>query len=197
MNDLRFAIRQLFKSPAFTIIAGIALALGIGANTAIFSVVNAVLLRPLPYPDPAKLIVLRERTDAFTWGAVSYPNYLDWREAQRAFTDIALIRRDNYNLSTPHGGTAPAQVGGARATSNFLSVMGLSPRIGRDFAEPDDRPGSAKVVMISERLWQERFGGAPTAIGEQLVVDTVPRENVGVFPSALRYPRNTEIIVLF
>src|SRR6476619_4920471 len=105
MNDLRFAIRQLFKSPAFTIIAGIALALGIGANTAIFSVVNAVLLRPLPYPDPAKLIVLRERTDAFTWGAVSYPKYLDWREAQRAFTDIALIRRDNYNLSTPHGGT--------------------------------------------------------------------------------------------
>ena len=195
MNDLRYAIRQLFKNPAFTIIAGIALALGIGANTAIFSVVNAVLLRPLPYPDPAKLIVLRERTDAFTWGSVSYPNYLDWREAQRAFTDIALIRRENYNLSTPGGGTAPAQVGGTRVTSNYLSIMGLSPRLGRDFAEPDDRPGSAKVVMISERLWQERFGGAPTAIGQQLIVDTVPREIVGVFPTALRYPRNTEIIV--
>jgi len=92
MNDLRFAFRQLTKDPAFTIIAGITLALGIGANTAIFSVVNAVLLRPLPYPDPEKLIVLRETTDAFTWVSVSYPNYLDWREAQRGFTDLALIR---------------------------------------------------------------------------------------------------------
>jgi putative ABC transport system permease protein len=195
MNDFRFAIRQLIKNPGFTIIAALALALGIGANTAIFSVVNAVLLRPLPYPDPERLIVLRETTEAFTWGAVSYPNYLDWREAQRAFTDLALLRRDTFNLSTPGGQSEPSQVGGARATSNFLSIMGLSPRLGRDLVEPDDRAGSAKVVMISERLWQERFGGSPAAVGEKLIVDTVSCEIVGVFPSSLRYPRNTDVIL--
>jgi putative ABC transport system permease protein len=195
MNDFRFAIRQLFKNPSFTIIACFALALGIGANTAIFSVVNAVLLRPLPYPDPDRLIVLRERTNVFPLGSVSYPNYLDWREAQRSFTDLALTRRDVYNLSTPKGGVEPRQVGGARVTWNFLSIMGLTPRLGRDFAEPDDRASSAKVVLISERLWQERFAGAPTVIGEQLIVDTVPREIVGVVPSALRYPRNSDVFL--
>ncbi len=195
LNDLRHAFRRLAQHPGFTIAAVLALGLGIGANTAIFSVVDAVLLRPLPYPDPERLIVLRERTDTFTWGSVSYPNYLDWREAQRGFTDIALIRRESYNLSTSRSGTEPSVVGGARATSNFLSIMGLSPRLGRDLAEPDDRPGSARVVMISEHLWHERFGSAPTAIGQHLIVDTVPREIVGVFPGTLRYPRDTEIIV--
>ncbi len=195
MNDLRYAIRQLLQNPTFTIIAGIALALGIGANTAIFSVVNAVLLRPLPYPNPERLIVLRETTEAFTWGSVSYPNYLDWREAQGGFTDLALIRHDTFNLSTPGGETEPSQVGGAPVTANFLSIMGLSPRLGRDFTEADDQPNSGKVVMISERLWQTRFGGSPTVIGKKLIVDTVPREIIGVFPSSMRYPRNTEIII--
>lgn len=195
MNDLRFAIRQLFKNPAFTIIASIALALGIGANAAIFSVVNAVLLRPLPYPDPDRLIVVRERTSVFESGSVSYPNFLDWREAQQSFTDIGLARRDNYNLSTPKGGAEPGQVGGARVTWNFVSIMGLKPILGRDFAETDDRPGSAKVVVISERLWQKRFGGAPSVIGEKLIVDTVPREIIGIVPETLRYPRNTDVLL--
>ena len=92
---------------------------------------------------------------------------MDWREAQRSFTDIALVRRDNYNLSTPKGGTEPGQIGGARITYSFLSIMGLKPKLGRDFTEADDQSGSAKVVMISERLWKKRFGGAPSAIGEK------------------------------
>jgi putative ABC transport system permease protein len=195
MNDFRFALRQLFKNPAFTIIAGLALALGIGANTAIFSVVNAVLLRPLPYPDPDRLITLRERSSGFDFGSVSYPNYLDWREGQRSFTDIALIRRDSYNLSTPRGDIEPGQVGGARVTWNYLSILGLKPALGRDLAEADDQPKSAKVVMISERLWHERFGAAPDAIGKQLIVETVPREIVGIFPGALRFPRNTDVLI--
>jgi putative ABC transport system permease protein len=195
MNDLRFGFRQLTKNPAFTIIATLALALGIGANTAIFSVVNAVLLRPLPYPEPERLIIIRERTDVFGPASVSYPNFMDWREAQRSFNDIGLVRRDYYNLSTPKGGIEPNQVGGARVTWNFLSIMGLVPRLGRDFSESDDQPGSGKVVMISERLWQQRFGGAPTAVGERLIVEAVPREIIGVLPSSFRFPRNTDVLL--
>lgn len=194
-NDLKYALRVLAKSPAFTAIAVLTLGLGIGANTSIFSVVNAVLLRPLPYPNPDQLIMIRERTDTFPAGAVSYPNFLDWREGQRSFTDIGLVRRDNYNLSMPKGGTEPRQIGGARVTWNFLAIMGVPVRMGRDFAEADDQPGSAKIVMISERVWQERFGGSDKAIGQQLIVDTVPREIVGVFPKIMRFPRNTDILI--
>src|SRR3982751_5716372 len=99
MQDLRYALRMLAKQPAFTAIAALTLALGIGANTAIFSVVNALLLRPLPYPHSEKLVLLRERSQTFDSGSVSYPNYLDWRAAQRGFTDLALFRRDGVNVS--------------------------------------------------------------------------------------------------
>jgi putative ABC transport system permease protein len=195
MNDLRYAFRQLFKNPAFTIIAVFALALGIGANTAIFSVVNAVLLRPLPYPEPDKLIVVREKTNWFESGSVSYPNYLDWREAQRSFTDIAMVRRDYCSLAAVKGRTEPSRVGGARVTANFLSIMGLTPIRGRDFRDTDDQTGSAKVVMISERLWKNRFGGSPEVLGKQLIVEAVPREIIGVLPDSLRYPRNTDVLL--
>src|SRR6266700_2022985 len=99
LTDLRYAFRMLIKSPAFSVIAIVALALGIGANTAIFSVVDAVLLRPLPYPESDKLVLLRERMPIFASGSVSYPNFLDWRSAQRSCTDLALYRRDSMNLS--------------------------------------------------------------------------------------------------
>src|ERR1700750_734850 len=107
MNEIRYTIRQLAKHPSFTVIAILALALGIGANTAIFSVVNSVLLRPLPYPDPDKLILLRERSHLFEWGSVGYMNWLDWHRAQRSFADLALVRRDSYNFSTQSGEMAP------------------------------------------------------------------------------------------
>ena len=103
LDDLRYAVRLLVKNPSFTVIAVFALALGIGANTAIFSVVNAVLLRPLPYPDPDKLIVLRERSHTFDNGAVGYMNWLDWHAGQKSFTDIALVRRESVNFSVGAG----------------------------------------------------------------------------------------------
>ena len=110
LDDLRYAVRQLAKNPSFTVIAVFALALGIGANTAIFSVVNAVLLRPLPYPDPDKLIILRERSHIFDNGAVGYMNWLDWHAGQQSFTDIALVRRESFNFSVGAG----AGLAGAR-----------------------------------------------------------------------------------
>ena len=197
MNDLRYAIRMLIKSPAFSVIAIVALALGIGANTAIFSVVNAVLLRPLPYPDPDKLILMRERMPLFESGSVSYPNYLDWRAMQRSFTDLALYRRDSVNLSSRDQDTPPERMLGGVMTWNMMRIVGLKPLIGRDFTEADDVAGAPKVAMISEGLWKRRFGQSPKVLGQQLMVDAVPRTIVGVLPNEMRIFRRSDVYLPF
>src|SRR6266487_2567376 len=198
MNDLHFAVRQLLKKPAFTVIATITLGLGIGANTAIFSVVNAVLLRPLPYPHSEELVLLRERLvgpSGFESGSVSYMNYLDWRAAHRSFTDLALVRTEGVNVSASDSASPPERIRAGRITANYLSVLQVAPRIGRDFVEKDDVPGAGKVVLISERLWRNRFGALPLALGQRLSVDGVPREIVGVVSEKVRFPRNPDIFL--
>src|SRR5438034_6709733 len=198
MNDLHFAVRQLLKKPAFTVIATITLGLGIGANTGIFSVVNAVLLRPLPYPHSEELVLLRERLvgpSGFESGSVSYMNYLDWRAAHRSFTDLALVRNEGVNVSASDSASPPERIRAARITANYLSVLQVAPRIGRDFVEKDDVPGAGKVVLISERLWRNRFGALPLALGQRLSVDGVPREIVGVVSEKVRFPRNPDIFL--
>jgi len=196
LHEIRYALRTLTKAPGFTVIAIFALALGIGANTAIFSVVNAVLLRPLPYPDPDRLVLLRESTSTFPNGSVSYPNYLDWRAGQHSFTDLALVRRESLNFAATAGGdAAPDRLNGARVTYNYLSVLGVKPLIGRDLTEADDQPGSAPVVLIGESVWRTRFGKSPTVLGQQVVVDGVPREIIGVLPEKVKFPRLAQIWV--
>ncbi|MEO7724065.1 MAG: ABC transporter permease [Chthoniobacterales bacterium] len=197
LTDLRYAIRMLVRSPAFSIIAIVALALGIGANTAIFSVVNAVLLRPLPYPEPDKLILLRERMQIFASGSVSYPNYLDWRAAQRSFADLALFRRDSMNLSSRDEGSPPERITGGVMTWNMMRIVGLAPVLGRDFTEAEDVPGGPKVALISERLWKNHFAKSPKVLGQQVIVDTVPREIVGVIPDTMRVLRTSDVYVPF
>src|SRR2546430_13856275 len=125
-SDIRYAFRMIAKQPGFAALAVLAFALGVGANTAIFSVVNAVLLRPLPYPHSERLINIRESTPTLPSGSVSYPNFLDWRASQHSFTDLTLFRRESYNLSTPHGISAPDRVGVARPTANFLTALGMT-----------------------------------------------------------------------
>jgi len=182
IREIRYAIRQLAKHPGFTLVSALTLGLGIGANTAIFSVVNALLLRPLPYPHSERLVLLRERSETFESGSVSYPNYLDWRAAQRGFTDLALFRRDRANLSARIGETNPERIGAARVTWNFFGILGLPPKLGRDFAEADDLPGSRKVVLITNALWQRRFGGARDVVGQQIMIDGASREIIGIVP---------------
>ncbi|MCA1658890.1 MAG: ABC transporter permease, partial [Verrucomicrobiaceae bacterium] len=191
--DFRFSLRQFLKQPGYTAIAVLVLGLGIGANTAIFSVVNAVLLRPLPYPDSDKLVLIREKTSTFELGSVSYPNYLDWREGQRSLTDIALLRREGVNLSANTSDAEPERIAAARVTWNFLKIVGLPPRLGRDFTEADDVPGASKVALITDGLWKRRFGSSPSVLGQQVTVDGVPREIIGVLPEQLRLPRLAEI----
>ena len=195
MNDIRYAFRQLAKNPGFTIIAILALALGIGANTAIFSVVNAVLLRPLPYPDPDKLIVLRERSNTFERGAVGYLNWLDWHAGQRSFTDVALVRREGFNFSVGPGAGTPERVRGVRASSGFLSLLGLKPLIGRDLTAAEDVSGAPNVALISEDLWRRHFNGSPSVLGQRALIDGLEREIVGVFPKELQFRRNPDVVL--
>src|SRR6266576_1451848 len=198
MSDLRFALRQLFKQPGFAFIAVLVLALGIGANTAIFSVVNAVLLRPLPYPHSEQLVLLRERLlgpSGFESGSVSYMNYLDWRAAEKSFTDLGLARTEGVSLSASDGTSPPEAARAGRITANYLSILKVPPLIGRDFVGSDDVPGATKVALISERVWRKQFGALSAAIGQRLNVDGVPREIVGVISDRVRFPRNCDVFL--
>lgn len=198
IKDLQFAFRQLLKQPGLSATAILTLALGIGANTAIFSVVNAVLLRPLPYPHPDQLVLLRERLarpSGFESGSVSYMNYLDWRAAQQSFTDLALVRREGVNVSSSDSSAPPERLGAARITANYLSILQVAPRIGRDMVNTDDVPGAGKVALISERLWRSRFAALPLVIGQRLNIDGVPREIVGVVPERVRFPPSCDIFL--
>jgi putative ABC transport system permease protein len=195
LDDLRYAVRQLVKNPSFTVIAVLALALGIGANTAIFSVVNAVLLRPLPYPDADKLIVLRERSNIFERGAVGYMNWLDWHASQRSFTDLALVRREAVDFSLGAGTGSPERLRGLRASSGFLSVLGFKPKIGRDLSSADNTAGAANVALISENLWRHDFAGSPSVLGRRALIDGLEREIIGVFPAELQFGRNPDVLL--
>ena len=198
LKDVRFAFRQLIKQPGFAVIAVLVLALGIGANTAIFSVVNAVLLRPLPYPHSEQLVLLRERLlgpSGFESGSVSYMNYLDWRAVQKSFTDLALARTEGVSLSASDETSPPEAIRAGRVTANYLSILRVPPLLGRDFAERDDVPGAAKVALISERVWRKHFGASRSAIGQRLNVDGVPREIIGVVSERVRFPRNCDIFL--
>jgi putative ABC transport system permease protein len=194
-QDIRYAFRMLRKQPGFTAIAILTLALAIGANTAIFSVVNAVLLRPLPYPQPDRLVLIRERANIFESGSVSLPNYLDWRASQHGFTDLALFRRGDANLSGATSDVEAERVGSARVSYNFLSVLGVPIELGRDFRESDDVPHCKKVALISDGLWKRRFGGSRDVIGQSIMLDGVQREIIGVVPANVQLPRKAQVYI--
>jgi predicted permease len=192
LQDVRYALRILRKSPAFTIVAVLTLALGIGANTAVFSVVYAVLLRPLPYKDPGRLIILNETTPRVGVVSVSYPNFLDWRAQSRAFSEMAALQNVGFNLA---GVTEPQSISGDAVSPNFLSMMGMRPALGRDFYPSEEKAGTAPVVLLSYQLWQSRFGSDPATVGKSLTLDGRPFTIVGVLPSDYRSPDNTDVLL--
>ncbi len=197
MNDLLFAFRQLRKNPGFAAASILTLGLGIGVNTAIFSVIHAVLLRPLPYVESDRLMLVREKQPEFENSSVGYPNYLDVRAAQKSFTDLALIRSEGINLAGAGIGGDPERVGGGRVSANCLTILGLKPRMGRDFAEADDVPGCAKTALISTRLWQRRFGSDPAILGKTAQINGAPHEIIGVLPDSFGVMRNPDILITF
>ncbi len=196
LHDLRASFHSLVRQPLFTVVAVLVLGLGIGANTAVFSVINAVLLRPLTYPDSDRLIFVSEHSASFPSFSVALPNYLDWRAAQQGFTDLAVTSRGSFNVSFNQGSnTVPERVNGAAVSANFLTVLGLHPALGRDFTEQEDTPGGPRVVLIGDALWRRRFGADPKVLGERLMVDGVSFEIIGVLPASVRFPRLSEIFV--
>jgi putative ABC transport system permease protein len=189
LHDLRYAARLQRKNPAFTIVAVIALALGIGANTAIFSVVNTVLLRPLPYKDPDRLVMVWE--DA---SKVGYPrdtpaaaNFVDWRDQNQVFEGMAAIADDSFNLT---GSGEPERLEGHRVSASLFPLLGVEPHIGRVFTAAEDQPGAQHVVLLSYASWQRRFGGDPNIVGRPLTLNGDSYIVVGVMPPRFQFPSN-------
>src|SRR3954463_16124992 len=195
ISDLRYAFRQLIKAPSFSATAIIALALGIGASTAMFAVIYAFLLRPLPYENPDQLVMLQSR--GVTTGndlGVNYLDFLDWQKQNHSFADIAFFNLFwNGNVESPAGSTETLKT--TFTTANLFSLLGVQPMLGRDLTRADDEPKAPKVMLISERLWKKSFGGDPNIIGRDVRLDGTPRTVVGVMPAGFRFPVQTDIWV--
>ncbi|HKD18111.1 MAG TPA: ABC transporter permease, partial [Thermoanaerobaculia bacterium] len=188
MQDLRYAARTLAKSPGFTAIAIATLALGIGANTAIFSVVHAVLLRRLPYPEPERLVVMRERhvrdPESIGTMGVAWPTFLDWRTQTRSFRGLAGFRTDHVMLS---GAGEPEMLRSAQVSAEFFSLLGVRPAAGRFFDVSDDKPGAPPTAILSYGQWKRRFGTDPSILGRTVDIDAVPHTIVGVAPPSFAF----------
>src|SRR5438477_6731553 len=185
-QDIRYALRVLAKNPAFTIIAVIALALGIGANSAIFSVVNAVLLRPLPFKHPEQLVMVWENAAhlGFPKNTPSPANFLDWQKQASAFTGMAAMAERSFNLS---GIGEPERLEGRRVSANLFELLGVPALLGRTFVPDDDKPGT-HVVLLSYSIWQRRFGSDPAVIGRALTLNGKSYTVVGIMPGVMQLP---------
>ena len=189
LTDLRYAARTLRRSPGFTLIALLTLALGIGANTALFSVVNAVLLRPLPYPDPERLVKV-ESTVRGHDAAVSPADFLDWRRLARSFTDVSAMNSGSLALSGE--GTAE-QLPATFVTDGFFRIMGVAPAIGRAFATEEFTVGQEHEVILSDAVWRRRFGADPQVVGRSLRLDGMTWTVIGVMPAGFGYPEEPSL----
>jgi putative ABC transport system permease protein len=184
LQDLRYGVRILTRSPGVTIAALLALALGTGVNTALFSIVNAVLLEPLPFRDSHELVqVWRTELPRMQYGAASFPRYVDWRTRNRAFEESGAYAPATLTLT---GREAPERISSGRATASFFRTIGAQPLVGRYIVDEEDRPGGANVVVISEQMWRTRFGSDPQVLGSALVLDGKPHTVIGIAPAGYR-----------
>ena len=187
LQDIRYALRQLRRSPGFTIVAILTLALGLGANSAIFSVIDAVLLRPLPYHAPSRLVAVKPtepgRRDDI---GVSYPTFLDWRSRNDVFDGLSVFRQDDFTLT---GRGEAAHLTGAVVSASLFSVLGIPPAMGRNFILDEDKPsGTGLPIIVSHSLWQNRFGSDPKIVGQTLTLDGQTFAVVGVMPAGFQFP---------
>jgi putative ABC transport system permease protein len=186
-QDVRFGGRMLIKNPTFTIVAVLALALGIGANSAIFSVVNTVLLRPLPYKEPDRLMTVWEDNSrhGYPRDTPAAANFIDWRDQNQVFEGMAAMAELSFNLT---GGGEPERIDGRRVSANLFPLLGVEPQLGRAFLSEEDRPGAQRVVIMSHGLWQRRFGSDQNIIGRPLTLNGESYTVVGVMPPQFQFP---------
>jgi predicted permease len=184
LQDLRSALRQFIKTPGVTAVVLITIALGVGANTALFSVVNGVLLNPLPYPQPDQLITLHEGKQNFATGSISFPNFRDWRKDNHTFSSLAISRGYAFTLV---GAGEATQVTGEFVTSDYFKVLGTKPLLGRTFAPGEDEIGAAPIAVISEGLWRRKFASASDIIGKLVTLDGRGYTIIGVIPSSFHF----------
>ena len=183
LNDLRYAFRQLLKNPGFTSVAVLTLALGIGANTTIFSSLDKVLLRPLPYHDPDRLVMFWLK-GAKEWGGdripLSVADLLDWRANRSGFEGVGAWSQNDFNYRS---GDVPEEVLGATVTANLFDILGVKPILGRTFLPEEQTPGGGRVAVVSERFWRNRLGADPKVVGQAVTLDGSPATIVGVMPN--------------
>ncbi len=191
-RDARYALRMLFRAPVFSLIAVLTFAVGIGVNTAVFNVVNGVLLRPLPYPDADRITMvwMDNRRQGIKEDITSYPNYLDWQKQGSSYEHMAGVASSAFSLTAAG---EPERLQGAQVTANFFDVMRVPPVIGRVFTSQNETPGQDGVIVLSHGLWQRRFGGAADVLGRTIVLNGRPHEIIGVMPPLLRWPAKAEL----
>ena len=186
VQDVRYAVRMLMKSPSFTAIAVLTLALGIGANTAIFSIVNAVLLRPLPFKDPSKLVMLNESLESIGFPEVpaSPPDIVVIERTQKSFTSLGAFQNKDVDLA---GGGEPEHIPAARVSASIFPMLGIQPFLGRTYLEQEDKPGT-HVAVLSYGLWRRRYAGRRNIVGETIDIDRIPYTVIGVMPKDFQFP---------
>ncbi|MCU1267446.1 MAG: hypothetical protein JWM21_3764 [Acidobacteria bacterium] len=192
LNDLRYGARVLLKNPGITFVVILALALGIGANTAIFSVVNAVLLRPLPFPEPDRLVFLNETSKAMDEISVSYPNFSDWRNQNKVFEKIGVYNRSSYNLT---GAGEAERIITGQVSADFFSALRVNAALGRLFTNDEDKPGGEPVVLLSYPLWQRRFGGQTSILNKPITLNGKAYTVIGIMPQDYQLPSRVEMWV--
>jgi predicted permease len=195
LQDVRFALRMLAKSRGFTAVAILTLALGIGANTSLFSVVSGVLLNPLPYPHPRQLVAIYEKNAGQSRSPVSYLNFLDWQRSSQTFSSMAIYRHEDYNLT---GGTQAERVNGFMVSAGFLPTLGVHPLLGRDFTPAEDQLGAAPVALLSDAFWHQRYGGSRAVLGNSIDLNGTNYTVIGIVPPGFSFygtPRDVYTLI--
>src|SRR5216683_3430816 len=191
-QDVRYGLRVLAKNPGFTAIAILTLALGIGANTALFSVVNGVLLNPLPFPNPDELVAVYTKSGTFQESSISYPNFLDWHKENHSFAALSAFRSDDYNMV---GAGEPERVHIHQISAEFMPALGLQPLLGRTFRPEEDKAGAGPVAILGDGLWKRKFASSQDVLGKSIILNGKSYTIIGVAPGRITGLSPTDLFI--